>query len=30
MAFKLAASIGEVNRVDRFWLYYPIAILEEG
>lgn len=30
MAFELVASITEVNRVDRFWLYCPIATFEEG
>ncbi|MGK0240617.1 MAG: glycosyltransferase involved in cell wall biosynthesis [Candidatus Pelagisphaera sp.] len=29
MAFELVASIAGVNRVDRFWLYCPIATFEE-
>ena len=29
MAFELVASIAAVNRVDRFWLYCPIATFEE-
>jgi glycosyltransferase involved in cell wall biosynthesis len=29
MAFELVASIAGVNRVDRFWLYCPIATFDE-
>ena len=29
MAFELVAAMVEVNRVDRFWLYCPVATFEE-